>query len=430
MKSLKTRNIELSDQETKICVPITGKTAEEIKEQAKKVKELQPDLVEWRADYLKDQNTDISFSRQILQMLKNTLENIPIIYTIRTKAEGGEWDVDDETYKRICLEIAEIAQDYLVDFVDIEACRLGNAKAYIDMLHKYPVAVIGSNHYFFDTPEEKEIIDILKFIDGAGADICKLAVMPKTKKDVKCLVDASEKANNIIEKPLITMSMSELGTVTRVCTRKTGSVITFAAGVDASAPGQADVDSVKTLLQINRGCKLHGNIALIGFMGTGKTTISRALSMITGLAEIDVDQYIVETEGMSINEIFEQKGEQGFRDIETEALRKIAGMEGQIISCGGGAVLRDENVDILKKSGEIVLLKATPETVFNRVKNDTHRPILNKNMSVEYVEELMKQREPRYVSVTDLQVSVDCNDRVKVCCEILKALKARGALSV
>ncbi len=428
MKTLKTAHIELNTEETKICVPIIGTTPEEIAHQAALVKEKKPDLVEWRADYLKDAVTDLEVNRQCLKGISDTLKDLPIIYTIRTKAEGGEWEVSDEIYKKVCLNVASISEEYHVEFIDVEACRVEGAASLIEELHQYPVKVIGSNHHFFSTPDESKMISILKQIEETGADLCKLAVMPKNKYDVEKLMSASQKANEQLTKPLITMSMSELGTVTRVCTKQTGSVITFAAGVDASAPGQASVETVRNLLQINRGCKLRGNISLIGFMGTGKTTVSRALSMITGLEEIDVDQYIVKTQGMSINEIFEQKGEQGFRDIETEALRTISKKEGQIISCGGGAVLRDENVEILKQTGEIVLLKATPETIYERVKDDTSRPILKNNMNVEFIKELMSKREPRYVSVTDLQVSVDCNDRVQVCNEILKALKERGVL--
>ncbi|MFR3835193.1 MAG: shikimate kinase [Eubacterium sp.] len=88
-------------------------------------------------------------------------------------------------------------------------------------------------------------------------------------------------------------------------------------------------------------------------------------------------------------------GEAYFRTLETNALQTISSNQGQIISCGGGAVLKDENVDILKKNGVIVLLTATPETIFDRVKDHTHRPILNNDMSLRHVKELMEQREPK-----------------------------------
>ena len=145
---------------------------------------------------------------------------------------------------------------------------------------------------------------------------------------------------------------------------------------------------------------------------------------------MDVDQCIVSNEGMTINDIFAEKGEQGFRDIETETLQNLTKKEGQIISCGGGAVLRDENVRILKQAGTIVLLTATPETIFERVKDHTHRPILNQDMSLSHVKKLMAGREPRYQEVADLKVSVDSNDRVKTCLEILRKLQEMGKITL
>ena len=171
-------------------------------------------------------------------------------------------------------------------------------------------------------------------------------------------------------------------------------------------------------------------IVITGSPGTGKTTISNALSRITGFKEVDVDQYIVEKEGMAIKDIFAENGEQYFRDLETQALRDLQEEKETIISCGGGAVLRDENVEILNTGSVIVQLKATPETVFERVKDHTHRPILNNDMSVRHITELMNQREPRYNSVADIQVNVDKGDRVETCYYILKELEKTGHFSV
>ena len=130
--------------------------------------------------------------------------------------------------------------------------------------------------------------------------------------------------------------------------------------------------------------------------------------------------------GMTISEIFEKSGEEYFRKLETEALREIVNAEGQIISCGGGAVLKDENVELLKKNGTIVLLTASPETIFDRVKEHTHRPILNNDMSLEHVKSLMAKREPRYRSVADIRVNVDSNDRVLTCYDMLCRLEEKG----
>ncbi|MFQ9515073.1 MAG: type I 3-dehydroquinate dehydratase [Eubacterium sp.] len=435
MKTLQCRGISLNNKKAKICVPITGRTDEEIVSQAKAIKKLQPDIVEWRADYyqIKNKEKDTFEIVCALGEIHKALKEIPIIFTFRNKEEGGERQVDFAVYSRYCSHVAMEAKKNNVAFIDVEAYGkkdIAEINELIDYIHQWDVKVIGSNHHFEKTPSEEEMVEILSAMEEMGADVCKLAVMPEEKEDVESLISASWKADDKLKAPVITMSMGELGAVTRVCTRLTGSVLTFASGTDVSAPGQLNCNMVRELLKIGEGCEMNSNIALIGFMGTGKTTISKALSRITGFDEIDVDQYIVDKEGMEISDIFEQNGEQYFRELETRALKEIQNGKGQIISCGGGAVLRDENVEILKKGGVIVLLTATPETIFERVKDHTHRPILNNDMSLEHVKQLMSSREPRYQSVADIKVNVDSNDRVQTCYDMLKQLKQRGNLII
>ena len=149
------------------------------------------------------------------------------------------------------------------------------------------------------------------------------------------------------------------------------------------------------------------NVMLIGFMGTGKTTVSQKLALDHGMHEIDLDSYIVDREKMNITDIFAEMGEEGFRDIETDCLKDVVDRTGNIVSCGGGSVLRDENVELMKKNGVIVLLTETPETVFERVKDDNTRPLLNGNMNIEFITELMRKREDRYKEVADVVVDTD-----------------------
>lgn len=163
------------------------------------------------------------------------------------------------------------------------------------------------------------------------------------------------------------------------------------------------------------------NIMLIGFMGAGKTTVSKRLSRDLKLPELDMDAYIVEHEGKKIAQIFDEKGEAGFRQIETECIKEINKIKGQIVSCGGGSILKDENVEIMKRSGLIVLLTAAPETIYKRVKDSTDRPILNGNMNVEFIEQLMNKRKDRYLEVADVVISTD-NKSVS---EISKEIQAK-----
>lgn len=170
---------------------------------------------------------------------------------------------------------------------------------------------------------------------------------------------------------------------------------------------------------------MNKNIMLIGFMGAGKTTVSRELSRMTGKKELDMDAYIVEKEGMSIADMFEQYGEEYFRKKETESLIEIMKMEGLIVSCGGGVVVKDENVEHMKNGGVIVLLTATPETTLARVKDSTDRPILNGNMNIEFIINLMNKRKERYLSVADVIVATDNKMVSEICKEIMDKISKK-----
>ena len=278
---------------TKICIPIMGQDEKEVLNQAEKVLQMQPDLIEWRADYIEKLDTDVI--ENITAKLKNIIGNVKLVFTFRTADEGGKQSISDEKYSEICCKAAENC-----DYVDVEIMgHMKIAKNLIAEIKKSGAKVIGSNHHFDNTPSNGEIIDIMKKMEEQGADICKIAVMPEAKEDVERFMDVSSQLKDILNVPIITMSMGELGAVSRICTNITASSVSFAAGVDASAPGQVKADILRKLLKVNEGCSLKGNISLIGFMGTGKTTVSKALSKITSFKEIDVDAYIVENEAKS-----------------------------------------------------------------------------------------------------------------------------------
>lgn len=168
---------------------------------------------------------------------------------------------------------------------------------------------------------------------------------------------------------------------------------------------------------------INCNIFLIGFMGAGKSTIARTLQRELGFPLVEMDERIVQEQGMSINDIFAQYGEAHFRDIESQLVVDLGKQEPSIVSCGGGVVVRPENTQNMKKSGRIVLLKASPETIFERVKNSTDRPILNGHMNVEYIAELMEKRRALYEEAADITIQTNGKTREQICEEIIGKLR-------
>ena len=139
---------------------------------------------------------------------------------------------------------------------------------------------------------------------------------------------------------------------------------------------------------------------------------------------IDMDQAIEDMEQMPIREIFAQKGETYFRQCETGFLRKLKEKEGAIISCGGGVPLRNENVEAMKACGLVVLLTASPETIYERVKDSHNRPLLEQNKTPEYIRELLHKRDPYYKRAADLEVTTDGKSAGQIAEEIKNFLTA------
>lgn len=167
---------------------------------------------------------------------------------------------------------------------------------------------------------------------------------------------------------------------------------------------------------------MANNIVLIGFMGTGKSAISKGLRKKYGLNIIDTDALIEEREGRKISKIFDEDGEEYFRNLETELLKELATSENLVISCGGGMALREKNAALMKEAGTVFLLSATPETIYHRVKGSNNRPLLRGHMNVEYIGELLAKRLPKYEAAAD--VIIDVNDRSvdDICKEIYSRL--------
>ena len=138
------------------------------------------------------------------------------------------------------------------------------------------------------------------------------------------------------------------------------------------------------------------NIYIVGFMGTGKTVVGRALSQKTRVIFVDLDACIEEKEKMTISEIFKTKGEEYFRRIEKEALLNASKQKGAVISCGGGIVVDPENMARMKETGICVCLAASPQEILKRVGVTTHRPLLHSGDPLERIQSLMSDRDSSY----------------------------------
>ena len=169
-----------------------------------------------------------------------------------------------------------------------------------------------------------------------------------------------------------------------------------------------------------------GNIFLIGFMGCGKSTVASKLNQMYGMHVVEMDQEISNRQKMNIADIFEQYGEEYFRDSESALLKEIAMNSEQVVSCGGGVVLREENVAEMKKSGHIVLLTAKPENVLKRVVGNDDRPILKGRKNIKDIEELMEVRRAKYEAAADIVVATDDKSILAICEEIIQKTKKIG----
>lgn len=142
-------------------------------------------------------------------------------------------------------------------------------------------------------------------------------------------------------------------------------------------------------------------------MGTGKTSVGQRVARSLGFRFVDTDKLIVKQAGKPIPKIFEEEGEEAFRRIETEVLRKCAESGGQVISTGGGIVTREENRGILREAGYVIWLRASPEVIYERVRRNRNRPLLQTPDPMKTIQELLEARNGLYESCSDLSIKTD-----------------------
>lgn len=242
------RNIKIGEGIPKICVPIVETSQEGIRKAAEELKKHPFDMVEWRADFF-DGLSDPEKVGEVLCLLRDILEDVPILFTVRTKSEGGEIRMDTEEYLHTNIKAIETGQ---IDLLDVEILR-GDDISFllVEAAHQAGVKVIASNHDFEKTPRKEELITRLCKMQEIEADIVKIAVMPKTERDVLNLLDATLAMKEIHgSTPVVTMAMGKLGIVSRVSGQIFGSAITFGSAGAISAPGQIQAESLRGILEI------------------------------------------------------------------------------------------------------------------------------------------------------------------------------------
>ncbi|MGK9172571.1 type I 3-dehydroquinate dehydratase [Yokenella regensburgei] len=247
-QTVNVKNITFQEGCTLICVPLTGKTLEQIKTSAVSLTNAGADLIEWRVDHFA-QVSDAEQVHQALTAIRQIVPDIPLLFTFRSKREGGETELSDEAYFELNRLAAESG---LVDLIDIELFNdEGHIRAIVDVAHAAGVKVVMSNHDFHKTPPQEEIIYRLRRMQDLGADLPKMAVMPQTPQDVLTLLSATlTMKEKYATRPVITMSMAKMGGLSRVTGRLFGSAMTFGTVGQASAPGQIALAQLREMMDI------------------------------------------------------------------------------------------------------------------------------------------------------------------------------------
>lgn len=231
-----------------ICTPLVGRNQEIVLAELANVLEKKPDIIEWRADFFKGiVNTDEVVA--LANKIKGIAGDLPIIFTIRSTREGGQ-TIPLSDSEAIELNAA-ICTNTSVEYVD---CELSNLPEHFQQLCKVArensTKIIASFHNFNCTPSKESLEQKFTQAEEYGADVAKVAVMPKKLEDVLTLLSATLEAKNRLKIPVISMSMGGLGAVTRMFGGVFGSTVSFAVGQSSSAPGQVPIEDLNTVFHI------------------------------------------------------------------------------------------------------------------------------------------------------------------------------------
>ena len=244
MSCVTVRGCRIGEGRPKVILPIVEKTEADILTRGRAFASLAADCVEFRADWFDGWRDEAALARCLAGLRRAVGEKL-LLVTLRTRAEGGEADAALPEYAAFCRRVWDGG---CADLIDIEFLTAGDdLPALIAEAHARGVAVVCSSHDFAQTPPEAEMTARLRAMHAAGADLPKLAVMPRSRRDVLALLSATAALADE-EVPVITMSMGALGAVSRLCGEAMGSAMTFASAGKASAPGQIALDALNPAL--------------------------------------------------------------------------------------------------------------------------------------------------------------------------------------
>ena len=231
------------------CIPVISRNREELLRDVEEISSHHPDVIEWRIDYY-DQLDNQQHIKESLEAIQPMVREIPILLTFRHVSEGG---VNKEASQETRLSVIRTACEAgLIEMVDVEKANepefLEAVKA---VVKKHGVKLVLSNHDFQKTPAEEEIVASIKACEKMGADVAKIAVMPRTFTDVLTLAKATYRARTQeVDIPLITVSMGEMGSLTRVLGGEFGSDLSFLCSSGASGPGQIDIEEFREMTRM------------------------------------------------------------------------------------------------------------------------------------------------------------------------------------
>ncbi|WP_428909549.1 type I 3-dehydroquinate dehydratase [Niallia sp. Krafla_26] len=248
MSTLQIKHLTIGEGAPKIIVPLVGASKEDILNEAQLVKDLKPDVVEWRVDLYEDVE-NLELVKEMISSIRTVFKQELLLFTFRSHKEGGNKEISDEFYVQLNQTAAKTGE---IDLVDVELFNeRANVQAILSVAKENHVYVVMSNHDFNQTPTKDEIISRLRKMQEYGADISKIAVMPNSVADVLTLLDATNTMKTqYADRPLITMSMGGTGVISRLAGEVFGSAFTFGAGKEASAPGQIPVAELRQVLEI------------------------------------------------------------------------------------------------------------------------------------------------------------------------------------